>query len=127
MSVLQWRGAMRIGQGYPGDGRLGSVIVVTEHAAGEEFLEAASNLLEVLAGTPGFSSGQIGRSPDDPGVWLMVTVWENVGSMRRAFGTYDAKVAAAPVMVSAANRPSAFEVLVEAVDGSLEVRQPDRS
>lgn len=101
------------------------MIVVTEHRAGEEFLEPARVLLEVLSGTPGFVHGQVARSPDVPDTWLLFTAWRDVGSMRRGFGTFDAKVAAAPVMLSAVDRVSAFETLVEAAPGTLTTRGSD--
>lgn len=100
--------------------------MVTQHDAGEQFLGPARELLEVLSRSPGFVSGHVGRSPDEPDVWLMVTHWQDVGSMRRGFGTYDAKVAAAPVMASARNQPSAFEELVEVRDGNVSLNAPDR-
>ena len=103
------------------------MIVVTEHRAGEEFLPLARALLEALAAADGFEQGQVGRSPDEPDVWLLVTRWRDVGSMRRGFGTFDAKVAAAPVMHSAVDRVSAFEVLVEAEAGGLRDRDSDRA
>ncbi len=101
------------------------MIVVTEHRAGEEFLEPARILLEVLSATPGFVNGQIARSPDAPDTWLLMTLWRDVGSMRRGFGTFDAKVAAAPVMVSAVDRVSAFETRVEATPGTLTTHDSD--
>lgn len=101
------------------------MIVVTEHRAGDEFLPAGRHLLEVLSATAGFVSGQVSRSPDEPQTWLFVTTWRDVGSMRRGFGTFDAKVAAAPVMQSAVDRPSAFETLVEARPGELTDRASD--
>lgn len=103
------------------------MIVVTEHRAGNDFLAVGTALLDVLAAADGFVSGQIGRSPDEPGVWLMATSWRDVGSMRRGFGGFDAKVAAAPVMLSAVDRVSAFEVLVEAGPDGLRRRDSDRA
>lgn len=101
------------------------MIVVTEHHADEAFLPLARELLEVLSAAPGFRTGQISRSPDEPDTWLFVTVWEGVGAMRRGFGTFDAKVAAAPVMLSAADRVSAFETLVEVSPGTIVTRGSD--
>jgi heme-degrading monooxygenase HmoA len=101
------------------------MIVVTEHRAGDEFLEPAHALLEVLCGADGFLSGQVGRSPDEPDVWIICTSWRDVGSMRRGFGSFDAKVAAAAVMVSAADRVSTFEVLVSADPDGLVSRSSD--
>ncbi len=47
--------------------------------------------------------------------------------MRRGFGSFDAKVAAAPVMLSASDRVSAYEVLVQATPGELVDRSSDRA
>lgn len=73
----------------------------------------------MLSGTAGFLEGQVSRSPDEPDTWLFVTTWRDVGSMRRGFGTFDAKVAAAPVMLCAVDRVSAFETLVSARPGHI--------
>ena len=95
-----------------------TVIVVTEHRAGDEFGPLGRGLLAALSVADGFVDGRLCRSPDEPDVWLIVSSWRDVGSMRRGFGTFDAKVAAAPVMHSAVDRVSAFEVLAQAdVDG----------
>jgi heme-degrading monooxygenase HmoA len=101
------------------------LIVVTEHRSGPEFLGVGRELLEVLARADGFERGELGRSPDDPGIWLVVTRWRDAGSMRRGFGGFEAKVAAAPVMVSASDRVSGFEVLVEVRDGTVLDRSSD--
>ncbi|MEZ5184353.1 MAG: hypothetical protein R2720_01280 [Candidatus Nanopelagicales bacterium] len=103
------------------------MIVVTEHHADDGFLTLARGLLEALARADGFVSGHIGRSPDEPQIWLMATTWRDVGSMRRGFGSFDAKVAAAPVMVSAIDRVSAFEVMAESTSAGVQVRDSDRS
>jgi quinol monooxygenase YgiN len=103
------------------------VIVVTEHRAGDEFAPLARSLLEALAAAEGFMSGQLARSPDAPDVWLIVTRWRDVGSMRRGFGTFEAKVAAAAVMHCAADRLSAFEVLLDVEPGAVQERRSDRA
>lgn len=103
------------------------MIVITEHRAGEEFLPLGRDLLEALRGADGFVGGHVGRSPDEPDLWLIETTWRDVGSMRRGFGTFDAKVAAAPVMHSATDRVSAFEVLIEATPGGVVERDTDRA
>lgn len=103
------------------------MIVVTEHRAGEEFLGLARELLATLSKAQGFIDGRVGRSPDEPDVWVVSTTWRDVGSMRRGFGGFEAKVAAAPVMTSAAQRVSAFEVLLEATAGTLTAGSSDRA
>jgi len=93
--------------------------VVTRHQPTDpsRFQSDAHEALLVLARQPGFVSGELGRSPDDPSSLLLTTRWANVGSMRRGMGAFDAKVALAPLMVSAADEPSAFEVLLDVRDG----------
>ncbi len=103
--------------------------VVTRHSPRdpEGFLADAAQALQVLARQPGFVGGEVGRSPDAPQVMLVTTRWADVGSMRRGMGSFDAKVALAPVMASAADEPSAFEVLVEAAGGELRYRDSARA
>ena len=101
------------------------MIVVTEHHTDEPFVPIARELLEVLAKAPGFVSGQIARSPDEPHTWLFVSNWADVGSMRRGFGSFDAKVAAAPVMLSAVDRVSAFETLLDVSADGIVARGSD--
>ena len=95
--------------------------VVTRHRPvdADAFLRDCAAALSVLADQPGFSGGECCRSPDEPLVWLLTTRWADVGSMRRGMGGYEAKVALAPVMASAADEPSVFEVLLEAGEGGL--------
>ncbi len=100
---------------------------MTEHRAGDEFLELAGELLEALAAADGFLDGSVARSPDEPDTWLMTTTWRDVGSMRRGFGRFDAKVAAVPVMMTAADRVSAFEVLLHASPEGVVARASDRA
>lgn len=100
---------------------------MTEHRAGDEFLAPARQLLEALSSAPGFLSGSVSRSPDEPDTWLLVSSWLDVGSMRRGFGTFDAKVAAAPVMPSAVDRVSAFETLLEVTPDGVVTRASDRA
>lgn len=75
-------------------------------------LEAA---LGVLSAQVGFEDGRLGRSVDDPSLWVMVTRWRDVGSYRRALSSYDVKVGAVPLLSRAIDEPSAFEDL----DGEL--------
>ncbi|CAN5222093.1 hypothetical protein BH18ACT9_BH18ACT9_05970 [soil metagenome] len=62
-----------------------------------------------LAQRPGYVDGAVGRNVDDPGLWLLTTKWENVGSYRRALSSYDVKVAAVPLLSRALDEPSAYE------------------
>jgi hypothetical protein len=56
----------------------------------------------------------VGRSTDDPTLWLMTLRWDGVGSYRRALSAYDVKVAAVPLLSTAVDEPTAYEVLADA-------------
>ena len=80
-------------------------------------LESALTVLQVQ---PGCEDGRLGRNVDDPGLWVMVTRWSDVGSYRRALSSYDVKVGAVPLLSRALDEPSAFEDL----DGELNESVP---
>jgi hypothetical protein len=48
-------------------------------------------------------------------MWVLVSEWINVGSYRRALGSYDVKMASGVLMGAAMNEPSAYEVVEELV------------
>ena len=72
--------------------------------------------LEILGSKPGFLGGEVGRNVDDPGLWVLSTRWENVGSYRRALGSYESKMYVQPLMIHALDEPSAYEVAEEDTD-----------
>lgn len=76
--------------------------------------------LTVLIAQVGCEDGHLGRNVDDPGLWVMVTRWRDVGSYRRALSAYDVKVGAVPLLSRAIDEPSAFEDL----DGELNESVP---
>lgn len=78
------------------------------------FLAQAGEALAVLAARPGCLGGELGRSADDPTVWVVTTRWDSVGAYRRALGAYEVKLQATPVLSRARWEPSAFEVLARA-------------
>lgn len=81
-------------------------------ATADGFSERAHAALAAFAARPGFVRGHVGRAPDDPLAWVIVTEWEGIGSYRRSLSGYDVKVDAVPLLGLAADEPSAFEVLV---------------
>ncbi|CAM3840492.1 antibiotic biosynthesis monooxygenase family protein [Nocardioides zeicaulis] len=72
--------------------------------------------LDILAAKPGWVGGEVGRNVDDPGLWVISTRWANVGSYRRALGSYEGKMHIQPLMVHAVDEPSAYEVVEEGTD-----------
>lgn len=68
-------------------------------------------VLDLLAARPGFLTGRVGRSVDEPALLMLVTEWSGAGAYRRALSAYDVKVAFADLMAYVVNEPSAFEVV----------------
>ncbi|MCY7400131.1 MAG: antibiotic biosynthesis monooxygenase [Nocardioides sp.] len=85
-------------------------------AAAEELRAGLLRARAILADKPGFLGGEVGRNVDDPGLWVLTTRWENVGSYRRALSSYESKMHIQPLMVHALDEPSAYEVVEEGTD-----------
>ncbi|GAA1772425.1 antibiotic biosynthesis monooxygenase family protein [Luedemannella helvata] len=97
-------------------------------AEADGFAERAGVALGTLAARPGYVRGELGRAYDDPTVWCLLTVWESVGSYRRALGAYEVKLHATPLLAQALDEPSAFEPLATATPGgSVVVVDSDRA
>ena len=85
-------------------------------AAERELRTGLLHALGILAAKPGYLGGDVGRNVDDPTLWVLTTRWENVGSYRRALGSYESKMHIQPLMVHALDEPSAYEVVEEGTD-----------
>ena len=94
------------------------------HTDGSDFANRAATALEALAARPGYLRGSVGRSTDDPGAWVLLTEWENVGSYRRALGNYEVKLHATPLLADALDLPSGFETLLDVAPGGAVLTQP---
>ena len=103
------------------------MLVITRHRAGDEFLAAAEEALAALAVRPGCRGARVARAIDDPQVYVLVTEWDDVGSYRRALSNFDVKVAAVPVLASAMDEESAFEVLAAAEADGVRRFDSDRA
>ncbi|MCY4725863.1 antibiotic biosynthesis monooxygenase [Nocardioides sp. STR2] len=88
----------------------------TDAAAERELRAGLLRALDILAAKPGWVGGDVGRNVDDPTLWVLTTRWENVGSYRRALGSYEGKMHVQPLMVHALDEPSAYEVVEEGTD-----------
>jgi heme oxygenase (mycobilin-producing) len=101
-----------------------------EEPDADRFRDRSREALDALAARPGYLRGHLGRAVEEPSTWLLVTEWEGLGAYRRALSAYDVKVRATPLLATARDEPSAFEVLLgsDAVGGmvtSLGDRAPD--
>jgi quinol monooxygenase YgiN len=76
------------------------------------FLDHARPALLALTAQPGCRSGSVARCVDDPGRWVLATVWDSVGDYRRGLSSYDVKLNAMPLMYHAVDEPSGFEELL---------------
>ncbi len=94
---------------------------VVEDDAAEVFVGRAHAALTALAARPGYRSGQLTRSLDEPRHWCLVTEWESVGTYRRALGAFDVKVSATPLLAESLDEPSAYEALATAAPGAAVV------
>lgn len=77
------------------------------------FLADARAAFAVLSRRPGWRTGQIGKSIDDPTLWAMTIGWENVGAYRRALSSYEVKAGAVALMSRAIDEPSTFEIVTD--------------
>jgi hypothetical protein len=103
-------------------------MIVAIHLSGPDLVDAARAALVALAACPGYLRGSVGGSADDPGAWLLLTEWENVGSYRRALGGYQVKLTLTPLMAAARDLPSAFETLLDVpAGGSAIEHESDRA
>lgn len=93
------------------------MLVVTRHvvpvADGPAFLQAARDALALLGACQGFRDGSVARAADDPERFVLWSRWVDVGSYRRALSSYDVKLHAVPLLSTAIDEPTAYEVLHE--------------
>jgi quinol monooxygenase YgiN len=84
----------------------------------ETFHLAAADAIEALSSQPGCRAASLGQSTDDPELLVIRTEWEGVGAYRRALSSFDVKVRAIPLLSSAIDEPSAYELIHDwTVDG----------
>lgn len=92
------------------------MLVVTRHRVpagrSEAFVSAARAALAALSARPGWRDGALGRGVDDADLWVLYTRWADVGSYRRALSAYDVRVTAVPLLSTAMDEPSAYEVVL---------------
>jgi hypothetical protein len=92
------------------------VLVVTRHRipaeSAAEFERTAAYALEALAARPGHRGGWSGPALDDATLWTVVSLWATIGDARRALSSVDTRAALMPLMASALDEPSVFDVVV---------------
>lgn len=91
----------------------------------DDFLQNAEAALIAFAACVGFERGWFARGTDDPEIWVLTTVWESVGSYRRALSTYDVKLHVTPFMFGARDEVTGFEPRLVARPGEVTRRAGD--
>lgn len=73
------------------------------------FRGLARTASEFYLSRPGCESSEVVRNLDEPDLWALVSRWVDVGSYRRAFNGYDAKVVLTPLLLMALDEPGAYD------------------
>ncbi|REE99323.1 antibiotic biosynthesis monooxygenase family protein [Thermomonospora umbrina] len=91
------------------------MIAITRYRVPEEdsesFAAELGAILEALAAAPGYLSGRVGRTVDDPTLWAMVTEWAGAGHYRRGIGAYEVRMRLIPLSAGAIDEPGAYEIV----------------
>ena len=80
----------------------------TPLANAAHFEAQLATALEAFSACAGFVSGEFGQNLDDTTLWSLVTLWENVGSYRRALSNLNVKMNAIPLLAQAIDEPGAY-------------------
>lgn len=89
---------------------------VAEHEV-HDFVTDSRVALATLAQSTGFIDGVIAQSTDEADLRMISTRWVNVGSYRRALSRFEVKISAIPLLSTAINESSAYEVVQFIADG----------
>lgn len=73
------------------------------------FVRRAEAAVALMAGCEGNLSVELVRNLDEPDLWCIVSTWRNVGSYRRSFNGYTAKMTLVPLLSEAIDEPSAYD------------------
>lgn len=76
--------------------------------ADDALLGELGKVAEYWRTCPGNVFVEVLRNVDDEGLAALVSHWDNIGSYRRAFSGYDAKMLLTPVMMKQIDEPGAY-------------------
>ena len=76
-----------------------------------EFPSSARAAIAALAACTGFVDAHLGQSTDEPDLRTITTRWVSVGAYRRALSNFEVKMTAVPLLSTAIDEPSAYEVV----------------
>lgn len=88
---------------------MGGMFALSRFAdADDQLLADLEVVAEFWRAKPGNVAVHVLRNVDDQHLVALVSHWEDIGSYRRAFNGYDAKLLLTPVMLRAVDEPSAY-------------------
>ena len=86
----------------------------------DDFVTRARRALALLTAQRGCLGGQLGRSPDDTTLWVLVVQFETVVSYRRTLSVFEVREHVVPLLSDAlTGDPGAYEVLAAAEGGAV--------
>ncbi|QFG25683.1 antibiotic biosynthesis monooxygenase [Actinomadura sp. WMMB 499] len=83
-------------------------------AEADGFAARMSAVLTALSASPGFRTGRLARTVDEPVLWALVTEWDGAGFYRRALGVPAVRMEFIPLAAYAVDEPGAYEVVTTA-------------
>ncbi|MFI9813658.1 antibiotic biosynthesis monooxygenase family protein [Saccharothrix variisporea] len=86
------------------------------------FAERATKALELLTAQPGCRGGQVARSLDEPDLFVLTVEFDSVVAYRRALSPFEVREHVVPLLSEAVAEAAAFEPLLVADGGSVQVR-----
>lgn len=73
-----------------------------------DFRSRAEAAVGFFTGRPGCTGAWLLQNLDEPSLWTITSQWENVGSYRRSFNGYEAKMVLVSLLSEAIDEPSAY-------------------
>lgn len=77
-------------------------------ATAAQFSADAELALAALAACDGHLYAEFGQNTDEPDLWVLATIWKNVGAYRRALSNNRVKMEAVPMLALAIDEPGAY-------------------
>ncbi|MDO4784235.1 MAG: antibiotic biosynthesis monooxygenase family protein [Propionibacteriaceae bacterium] len=84
------------------------VVIRFEAEDAASFRASAEPVVAYWRGREGCLEVELVRNLDDPGLWAILSRWRDVGSYRRSFSGFEAKLILTPLLGRAVDEPTAY-------------------
>ena len=78
-----------------------------------DFIDRAQAAVDFFTGCRGCEGAWLLQNLDDPELWTITSRWADVGSYRRSFNGYEAKMVLVALLSEAIDEPSAYAAPAE--------------